>query len=113
MTYSLFIGRYQPFHSGHKKLIQVVLDEGKNVCIAIRDTEKSKNNPYSIKERKEMIRKAYSDSDRKRVKIIEIPDIKEVCYGRKVGWGIRKIKLDVETEKISASKIRNDHLDNR
>ena len=34
--YSLFVGRYQPFHEGHKWLIQQRLDLGKNVCIAIR-----------------------------------------------------------------------------
>ena len=33
--YSLFIGRYQPFHEGHKWLIQQRLNLGKNVCIAI------------------------------------------------------------------------------
>ena len=38
MKYSLFIGRYQPFHKGHHKLIQTVLDEGKNVCIGEETT---------------------------------------------------------------------------
>ncbi len=39
MGVSLFIGRYQPFHAGHMALIETVLREGKEVCIAIRDTE--------------------------------------------------------------------------
>ena len=43
----------------------------------------------------------------KRVKIIIIPDVDEVCYGRKVGWGIRQIRLSKEIENISATKIRN------
>ena len=30
--YSLFVGRYQPFHDGHKWLIQQRLDIGKKVC---------------------------------------------------------------------------------
>ena len=38
--------------------------------------------------------------------VISIPDIEEVCYGRKVGWGIREIRLDEATEGISATKIR-------
>jgi len=41
-----------------------------------------------------------------RVRVVVIPDITEVCYGRKVGWGIREIKLDAATERISATKIR-------
>ena len=46
MKYSLFIGRYQPFHDGHKALIQKVLDEGKNVLIAVRDCPDDKDNPW-------------------------------------------------------------------
>ncbi len=47
---SLFIGRYQPFHEGHKKLMEVELKEGNDVVIAIRDTEISEKNPYTIEE---------------------------------------------------------------
>lgn len=111
MKYSLFIGRWQPFHAGHKKLMEVVLNEGKNVLIAIRDTEKDEKNPYTIAER---MGKIYKDMKEwgSRVKVIIIPDIEDVCYGRSVGWGIREIRLDEETELISATKIRNDTLDN-
>lgn len=103
--YSLFIGRWQPFHKGHKALIESVLNEGKNVCVAIRDTKTSKDNPYSVKERKRMIRKIFPD--KKRVKIISIPDIDSVCYGRKVGYDIKEIKLSRELEDISGTKIRS------
>lgn len=108
MKYSLFIGRWQPFHDGHKKLIDKVLAEGKNVLIACRDTEMDEQNPYTFADRFKMIRKAYPDINR--VMIISIPDIEEVCYGRGVGWGIREIKLDEKTETISATKIRNKKL---
>ena len=101
MIYSLFIGRWQPLHDGHKKLIQTVLDEGKNVCIAIRDTEISKSNPYTVKERMKMIQEAFPQA-----KVIVIPDIEEVVYGRNVGWGIREIRFDADTESIRATKIR-------
>lgn len=101
MKYSLFIGRWQPFHEGHQKLIQKVLDEGKNVCVAIRDTEISDENPYTAEERERMILCAFP-----MVKVIIIPDIEEVVYGRRVGWGIREIRLDEATENISATKMR-------
>ena len=42
------------------------------------------------------------------VKIIVIPDIDEICYGRDVGYGIRKIDLDQQTESISGTKTRKD-----
>jgi len=110
--YSLFIGRWQPFHAGHKVLIETVLKEGKSVLIAIRNTEISENNPFTVLERKRAIEKALAKWGDK-VKTMSIPDIEEVCYGRKVGWGVREIKLSEKTEDISATKIRNDSLDNR
>ena len=44
--YSLFIGRWQPWHPGHRWLIDQRLKEGKNVCVAIRDVEINKNQPW-------------------------------------------------------------------
>ena len=102
MQYSLFIGRWQPFHDGHKKLIQLVLDEGKNVCVAIRDTELSDDNPYTIDERQKMIVDTFPQ-----VKVIVIPDIEEIVFGRKVGYGVRELHLDEATESISGTRIRN------
>ncbi len=106
--YSLFIGRYQPLHDGHKTLIRSVLDEGKNVLVALRDTVISKSDPHSINERQAMFEKEFpGETLTGQMKIMSIPDIEEVCYGRKVGWGIRQIELDPEVEKISATEIRN------
>ena len=107
MKYSLFIGRYQPLHEGHIKLIRSVLDEGKNVLVAIRDTSIDEENPYSLMDRRKMFRKEFEkELKERRMKIRRIPDIEEVCYGRKVGWGIREIRLDETTESISGSEIR-------
>ncbi|MCK9370976.1 adenylyltransferase/cytidyltransferase family protein [Candidatus Dojkabacteria bacterium] len=103
--YSLFIGRFQGLHEGHIKLIQTVLDEGKNVCVALRDTGINDKNPYTVEQRIKMFTDKLPS-----VKIIVIPDIEEVCYGRDVGWGIREIRLDKETESISATKIRNNNI---
>lgn len=36
----------------------------------------------------------------------KIPDVIEICYGRKPGWGIREIRLSEELEEISATSIR-------
>lgn len=104
MKPALFIGRFQPLHEGHKKLFQTVLDEGKNIVIALRDTEISETDPFTVEQRTQMIYDAFPDRDR--VQVISIPDISEVVYGRKVGYGIREIHLDEATEKISATEIR-------
>ncbi|MHA1812877.1 MAG: adenylyl-sulfate kinase [Candidatus Thorarchaeota archaeon] len=108
---SLFIGRFSPFHAGHKKLIDTVLNEGKSVVIAVRDTKISDKNPYTVEERIKMIRDAYDGDGR--VQVIAIPDISEVCYGRDVGWSVREIRLDAKTEAISATKVRGNESTKR
>ena len=97
--YSLFIGRWQipnGLHEGHLKLIS---NSQYTPLIGIRDTAIDENNPYSAKYRQEQINKLG-------YKTIILPDIAEVCYGRGVGYEVNEIKLDKETEKISATNIR-------
>ena len=106
MRRSLFIGRWQPFHSGHRALVDSVLAEGKQVLIAIRDTPISETDPYTVAERMRMIRAFYPDEDQ--VALISIPDISEVVYGRQVGYGIREIRLDPSVEAISGTAIRKE-----
>jgi adenylylsulfate kinase len=100
--YSLFIGRWQPFHAGHKALIEAVLAEGKPVAVGIRDTPISATDPYSVAERRAMIARELPG-----VKVVVVPDIAEIVYGRQVGYGIRELHLDAATEAISGTAIRN------
>lgn len=99
--YCLFIGRWQPLHKGHKKLFDVVREEGKKLLIGIRNTEISETDPYSVDERIRMIRNQVPDAE-----ILVLPDIEAVVFGRKVGYEIRELKLDEQTEAISATAIR-------
>lgn len=99
--YSFFIGRWQPLHAGHLALFDKVRREGKKILIGIRDTRIDTDNPYSTSERVEMIKEQVPDAT-----TIVIPDIEEVVYGRGVGWNIREIRLDSDTENISATKLR-------
>ena len=102
---SLFVGRFQPFHEGHKSLIESVLKLGKPVVIAIRDSEISHKNPFSTAERWSFIQNTLREYG-ELVKIVVIPDIDEICYGRDVGYQIRRIDLDEEIERISATYVR-------
>ena len=105
--YSFFIGRYQPLHEGHIAIIRKVLDEGKNVCIALKDIPKRETDPFNIQERINMFRDVFKDElDDGSMILMSVPDIEEVCYGRTVGWGMRQIEVDKEIEEISATKIR-------
>ena len=76
MKYSLFIGRWQPWHDGHRWLIDQRLNEGKNVCIAIRDVEPNENQPYTSEEVYENICIELQNLVHNgRVRVIIIPDI--------------------------------------
>jgi nicotinamide mononucleotide adenylyltransferase len=105
--YSMFIGRWQPWHEGHRWLIDQRLNEGKNVLICIRDIQPDEKNPYSADEVELNIRKQlWQLVGQERVKIIIIPDIESVNFGRGVGYDIIEHIPPQEVGDISATKIR-------
>ena len=107
MKYSMFIGRWQPWHKGHRWLIDQRLNENKNVLICIRDMETDKNNPYTPEEVKINVEEALKDLVRdRRVKVIIIPDIESVNYGRGGGEDIIEQVPPKKVGEISATKIR-------
>jgi cytidyltransferase-like protein len=103
---ALFIGRYQPFHNGHQRLIEEGLRRVGQVCIAVRDTHGiDASNPlpfFAVKQRIEAALSAYSG----RFVVVPLPNITNVYYGRDVGYTVERIVLDEETESISATKMR-------
>jgi cytidyltransferase-like protein len=104
---ALFIGRYQPFHGGHQRLIEEGLRRVGQVCIAVRDTHGTDaKNPlpfFAVKQRIETALSAYTG----RFVVVPLPNITNVFYGRDVGYAVERIVLDEETESISATKIRS------
>ncbi len=107
MKYSMFIGRWQPWHDGHRWLIDQRLNEGKNVLICIREVSKDDKNPYDPMEVKQNIENVLSDLIKsKKIKVIVIPDIESVNYGRGVGYDIIEHIPPSEVGKISATEIR-------
>jgi len=105
--YSMFIGRWQPWHDGHKWLIDQRLNEGKNVLICIRDIEPDNKNPYTSQEVENRITEGLLDLIQEgRVKVIIIPDIESVNFGRGVGYDIIEHIPPQEVGNISATKIR-------
>jgi nicotinamide mononucleotide adenylyltransferase len=107
--YSMFIGRWQPWHSGHKWLIDQRLEEGKNVLICIRDIKPDEKNPYSASEVESNIKKElWQLLGQERVKVMVIPDIESVNFGRGVGYDIIEHIPPQEVSEISATKIREE-----
>ena len=72
--YSMFIGRWQPWHEGHRWLIDQRLKKGKNVWIAIRDVEPNKDQPWTAEEVFNNLKNELSDLlNEGKIKISVIP----------------------------------------
>ena len=105
--YSMIIGRFQPFHDGHKWLINQCLEENKKVLICIRDVEPDFNNPFTSQEVEISIIRDLQDLIlSERVKVMIIPDIDSVNFGRGVGYDIIEYLPPDHISEISATKIR-------
>ena len=105
--YSMVVGRFQPFHDGHKWLMNQCLDEGKNVLICIRDIEPDDKNPYTSQEVENRITGALIELIQEgRVRVMIIPDIESINFGRGVGYDIIEHIPPQEVSDISATKIR-------
>jgi cytidyltransferase-like protein len=103
---ALFVGRYQPFHPGHQRLIEEGLRRVGQVCIAVRDTHRvDVKNPlpfFAVKQRIEAALSVYSG----RFVVVALPNVTNVFYGRDVGYSVERIVLDEATEEISATNLR-------
>ena len=103
---ALFIGRFQPFHDGHLRLIEEGLRRVGQVCIAVRDTHGvDGKNPlafFEVSKRVEAGLRAYAG----RFIVVTLPNVSHVFYGRDVGYVLERIVLDERTEAISASEAR-------
>ena len=103
---ALLIGRYQPFHVGHKTLVKEAIERTGQCCIALRDVAGiDDSNPYDFEKVKEEIHAACVEFGDK-IKVVELPNITDVFYGRGVGYTFTEHDLGEEIHKISATKIR-------
>ena len=107
MKRALFIGRWQPLHPGHQWLFNQKLDKGIPILVAVRDTPIDDSNPYSTEDVISNLEKEYSDEVKSgMVKVIGIPDIESVNYGRGVGYEINEFVPPKDIGEISATEIR-------
>ena len=108
MKYSMFVGRWQTWHDGHRWLIEQRLKEGKNILLCIRDVELDENNLRTAQEiYVDLLGKLRSFISSGRVKLMVIPDIESVNYGRDVGYEVIEHASPENIKEISGTKIRN------
>jgi cytidyltransferase-like protein len=102
--HAMFVGRWQPLHTGHQELFKRAMDEGKNVLICIRDIQPDEKNPFTAQQVLENITEFYQNEPR--VKVMVIPDICSIEFGRGVGYDIIEHVPPTAIGEISATKIR-------
>ncbi len=77
MATALFIGRFQPFHNAHLKVIRDILKENNKIIIVIGSSQENntKLNPFSLKERKEMIISVLKTNKIRNYRLVPIHDV--------------------------------------
>jgi cytidyltransferase-like protein len=106
-TYAMFIGRWQPWHDGHRWLIDQALNEGKKVLLCIRDVPVSEKNPWTAQEILINLSVELKDLlEQGKLQIMKIPDIESVNIGRGIGYDVIEHVPPQEIHDISATKIR-------
>jgi len=105
--YSMFIGRWQPFHDGHQWLIDQRIKEGKNILLCIRDVKVDYKNPFFPHQVKKNLEEKFAkEIDKGKIKVMIIPDIESINYGRSVGYDVIEHVPPQQIHNISATKIR-------
>ena len=102
------LGRWQPWHAGHQKLFEETLKKTGQVNIMVRDVKGVDDNPFDFETVKKNIEKRLNPKYKNRFKIMLVPNITNISYGRGVGYKIEEVILPEEIQKISATKIREE-----
>ena len=100
------LGRWQPFHDGHYMLFKEILKKTGQVLIQVRDVQGVEDNPFDFETVKLNIEKRLNAEYEGHFKIVLVPNITNICYGRGVGYKIEEVVLPKEIQEISATKIR-------
>ena len=101
------LGRWQPWHEGHRALFERALAKTGQVCIMIRDCQGWQgSNPFAIEQVKNFIRRDLDPMFQGQYEIIVVPNIVNITYGRDVGYKIEQEVFDDNIHSISATKIR-------
>lgn len=77
MKIAFVIGRFQPFHNGHKAMIDKALEVADQVCVILGDTgcRPDFKNPWTVEERTDMIRGCYTIAENERLTFASVEDI--------------------------------------
>ena len=97
----VFVGRFQPFHNEHKRIIDIALQKSHNVLVLVGSAGKARTirNPFTFDERRDMIHGAFEENvcDQDRIIIQPLYDktYNEVAWINQVQHIVKETVLDV------------------
>jgi len=100
------LGRWQPWHAGHRALFERSIKKTGQVCIMIRDCHGTTGNPFTAEQVKEFIKRDLDPEYQGMYEVLLVPNITNITYGRDVGYTIEQETFDESVTGISATNIR-------
>ena len=101
------LGRWQPWHDGHRALFERLIARTGQVVIQVRDVQGWQgSNPFEIEKVKKFIRRDLDPIYQGQYEIQVVPNIVHIGWGRGVGYTSGEETFDESITDISATKIR-------
>jgi adenylylsulfate kinase len=101
------LGRWQPWHAGHRALFERLLERTGQVIIQVRDVEGWQgSNPFAIEQVKNFIRRDLDPLHQGKYEIQVVPNIVHIGWGRGVGYTSGEETFDQSITDISGTNIR-------
>tara|TARA_R110002126_G_scaffold10949_3_gene50148 strand:- start:1100 stop:1960 length:861 start_codon:yes stop_codon:yes gene_type:complete len=103
------LGRWQPWHSGHRALFDRAIVKTGQVVIQIRDCQGwNGSNPFAAEQVKALIKRDLDPLYQGQYELQLVPNVTNITYGRDVGYKIEQEVFDEVTHAVSATKIRKE-----
>jgi len=103
------LGRWQPWHDGHRALFERLIARTGQVVIQIRDCQGWQgSNPFEIEKVKSFIRRDLDPIYQGQYEIQVVPNIVHIGWGRGVGYTAGEETFNDTITDISATKIRKE-----
>jgi len=103
------LGRWQPWHAGHRALFERAIKKTGQVCIMVRDCQGWQgSNPFAFEQVVRNIRRDLDPIYQGQYQVMLVPNIVNITYGRDVGYQIEQETFDDAIHSISATKIRKE-----